>query len=113
MLPLQRPMVLQHGLRGRRRPINTADLLVDDIFQGLIPSDPQVRKDFGFHRCRNHREESHLFWLYIGLTKYHGISVTQLHSWRATGILTDKIIEQFSALPEGLLHAHQEPHPLR
>lgn len=41
-----------------------------------------------------------MFGLYIGVIKYHEISSEDLHRWRTAGLLANKIIELFSALPE-------------
>jgi hypothetical protein len=80
--------------------ITSADHLQRDCFQDVIPQDPQVREDYGFTRCKNRIEESHLFGLYIGLLKYLDIPAEDLHSWRVSGILMGKIIETYSSLPE-------------
>ncbi|KAK3298729.1 uncharacterized protein B0H64DRAFT_81498 [Chaetomium fimeti] len=89
-----------HLFACNRRPITTADLLRRDCFHDSHPEDSRVREDYGFQRCRNRREESKLFGLYIGVFNYQLVPSQEVDRWMTQGILADKIIELFSTLPE-------------
>ncbi|KAK3322760.1 hypothetical protein B0H66DRAFT_474160 [Apodospora peruviana] len=93
--------IYSHKFECSRGAITTADLLERDCYADELPKDPQVREDFGFTRCRNKTEESHLFGVYQGILKILDVTAAEMHSWRMEGILTEKIIETFSARPEG------------
>ncbi|KAK0615560.1 hypothetical protein B0T17DRAFT_497172 [Bombardia bombarda] len=92
--------VYSHKYACNRRPITTADYLQDNAFEDLIPQDPQTREDYGFHRCRDRKEESHLFGLYQGLLKGFDVSSEKLHSWRTEGTLVENIVELYSGVSE-------------
>lgn len=98
----QDQMSLDHLAKCSARPITTADLLFDDVVKDQFPKDEQTREDFGFSRCSNHREESHLGGLYKGLLLMRDpeIGPVKLHEWQRKGLLARKIIEKFSAIPE-------------
>lgn len=89
-----------HIFSCNRRPITSADILAEDCLMGRLPEDPQVREDYGFERCRNRSEETNLFGLYIGVIRYNGTSREEVHRWFTDGVLAEKIIEQFSEIPE-------------
>ncbi|KAG6814883.1 hypothetical protein H0H93_011858 [Arthromyces matolae] len=93
-------MSLHHLRKCSARPITTADILTNDALNNEIPEDQETRRHFGFFRCRDWKEESHLLRLYIGLVRCQGVHANQLHEWRQEGILLGKILETFSALPE-------------
>ncbi|KAK1749421.1 hypothetical protein QBC47DRAFT_355084 [Echria macrotheca] len=93
--------IYSHKFVCSRGAITTADILQRDCYADNLPEDPQVREDFGFTRCRNKTEESHLCGLYQGIFKVFDVTAAEMHSWRMEGILTGKIIETFSAYPEG------------
>lgn len=93
-----------HLTRCCDRPLTTADTLLDDIYLDRIPCDGQVREDYGFNRCRDPREESHLLGLYQGIFKHpemQHVRGTQIDKWRADGELSQKIMNFFSQFPEG------------
>jgi len=92
--------VYSHRFACSRGAITTADMLLRDCFADQLPEDPQVREDFGFVRCRNKTEESHLCGLYQGIFKLFDVDAAELHRWRIEGILAEKIIETFSAHPK-------------
>ncbi|GAD94524.1 hypothetical protein AOR_1_984034 [Paecilomyces variotii No. 5] len=102
-LECQDRMSLDHLAKCSARPITTADILMDDIVKDEFPKDEQTREAFGFNRCSHWREESHLMGLYKGflfLFKDHEVSPVELNEWQQNGLLAEKIIERFSAVPE-------------
>jgi hypothetical protein len=60
-------------------PSTTAETLLRDRYADKFPEDPQVREDFGFTRCRNGMEESHLFGMYQGIFKALEVTATEMH----------------------------------
>lgn len=72
----------------------------------MIPTDPEVRQDYWFERCRDKTEESHLLGLFKGLLLYHFDCVPreELGRWRedsgGNAYLVKMIIEKFNELPE-------------
>ena len=80
------------------RPINTADLLMQDCIEDCLPSDPDVEEDFGFHRLYKFPDKLKLLGLYKGLYYSH-VSAESLHEWRLSGTLLKNIIATFSKLP--------------
>ncbi|KAK4454850.1 hypothetical protein QBC34DRAFT_103175 [Podospora aff. communis PSN243] len=89
-----------HKFVCSRGAITTAEILQRDCYDDKLPEDPQVREDFGFIRCKNKKEESHLGGLYQGLFKALDVTAAEIHSWRMEGVLTEMIIEKFSTIPE-------------
>ncbi|KPM42451.1 hypothetical protein AK830_g4100 [Neonectria ditissima] len=96
----QDQMSLHHLTKCSARSITSADILYSDALYDRIPEDEQAREHFGFSRCRDRREESHLFGLYRGFLIYRDIGPIQLNEWRQKGTLVSKIIEIFSEIPE-------------
>ncbi|KAK5661582.1 hypothetical protein OQA88_9678 [Cercophora sp. LCS_1] len=90
----------RHLFACNRRPLTTADLLRRDCLHHYHPEYPQVREDYGFQRYRNRGEESKLMGLYVGIFNYQSVPSQEVDSWMTQGILADKVIELFSALPE-------------
>jgi hypothetical protein len=96
-------MSFNHLTKCSARSITTSDILLDDVIRDTIPADPQTREDFGFDRCRNKREESHLLGLYIGFLRRvpdSAKNAAKLNEWQQKGLLIEKIINKFSTLPE-------------
>lgn len=93
-------MSLLHLTKCCARSITTADQLLHDAREDRIPRDEQTREDFGFSRCRDWNEESHLFGLYQGLLLYLHIDSVQLNKWKQEGLLVSKITETFEKVPE-------------
>lgn len=92
-------MSFHHLTKCSARSITTADILFSDAIGDQIPQDPETCEHFGFTRCRDGREQSHLIGLYQGLV-YLDVGAIRLNEWREKGILASKIIEAFSKLPE-------------
>ena len=82
------------------RPITTADLLVQDIREDRLPSNPQVEEDFGFHRLYKFPDKMKLLGLYKGLYDYHDVSEETLHEWQVSKTVIENIIVTFSKIPE-------------
>ena len=82
------------------RPINTADLLKQDCIEDMLPEDPQVEEDFGFHRLYNTSDKKKLFGLYRRLCLNCGISAETIHKWQVDKTLVKMIIATFSKIPQ-------------
>lgn len=96
-------MSLHHLALCSARPVTTADILFADAIEDELPKDEQTREDFGFTRCRHKREETCLFAVYKHLLVYiqdPETSAVKLNEWQRKGMLTSKIIEKFSTIPE-------------
>jgi hypothetical protein len=72
------------------------------VLADSVPDDPQTLEDYGFNRCVENHEKSHLLGLYIGLITSPALkfSSTTLNEWRPSDLLLDSIIEVFTRLPE-------------
>ncbi|KAH6605051.1 hypothetical protein Trco_006758 [Trichoderma cornu-damae] len=92
-------MSFYHLAKCSARSITTADILCKDVIGDEFPQDPETREHFGFNRCRDWREQSHLLGLYKGLI-YLEVEAIQLNEWREKDILVSKIIETFSKVSE-------------
>ncbi|PTB65734.1 hypothetical protein BBK36DRAFT_1202535 [Trichoderma citrinoviride] len=95
----QDQMRFRHLTKCSARSITTADILYEDALEDRIPQDPETLEHYGFARCRDRREQSHLLGLYQGLVRRLRIGAIQLNEWRVRDILGSKIIETFSKLP--------------
>lgn len=87
-----------------RSELTTADELLLDVLDNEIPKDEQVRADYGFSRCQDVNEESHLLGVYIGILKIgdlEEVRPSHLDEWRKRGELTWRIVEYFSQFPPG------------
>src|SRR5215471_14876341 len=62
-------------------PPRSADILVKNVFQDLIPTKVEVLYEYGFSNCMHPQDRSMLGGLYAGLIKHIGCSASQLHSW--------------------------------
>ncbi|SMY30106.1 unnamed protein product [Zymoseptoria tritici ST99CH_1A5] len=78
--------------------LTTADYLMSDCIGDKIPKDPDVLADFGFQRLLTFPDQSKLLGLYKGLM-YLDVQAEELHKWRISGRLADRIIETFERLP--------------
>ncbi|EHK41056.1 hypothetical protein TRIATDRAFT_321317 [Trichoderma atroviride IMI 206040] len=96
----QDQMSFYHLTKCSARGITTADMLCRDVIGDQIPQDSETREHFGFTRCHNRRDQSHLLGLYQGLILYLDVRAIQLNEWREKNILVSKIIEAFSKLSE-------------
>ncbi|KAI0084398.1 hypothetical protein BDY19DRAFT_909874 [Irpex rosettiformis] len=85
----------------RRRPINTADRLAQAVFQDLLPTDPQTRKDWGIDKANLIYPDGPymIFGLLAGLIKYCNVKPIQLHKWRLQGRLIPEIKAIYEAIP--------------
>ncbi|KAL6701647.1 hypothetical protein J3F84DRAFT_355391 [Trichoderma pleuroticola] len=95
----QDKMLFSHLTKCSARSITTADILYSGIIADWLPEDLETCEHFGFTRCRDGREKSHLLGLYQGL-RYLGVTAVQLNEWREKNILVSKTIEEFSKLSE-------------
>lgn len=93
-------MSFYHLTKCSARSMTTADTLCHDVIGDRIPQDSETREHFGFNRCRDRRDQSHLLGLYQGLILPLGIRAIQLNEWREQDILVSKIIQAFSKLSE-------------
>jgi hypothetical protein len=82
--------------------MRTSDYLQRAVLADLIPDNPQTLEDYGFNRCVEHHEKSHLLGLYIDLIKSPAlkISSTTLDEWKQSDMLLENIIKVFTRLPE-------------
>jgi hypothetical protein len=78
--------------------LTTADYLMSDCIGDEIPKDPDVLTDFGFQRLLTFPDRSKLLGLYKGLM-YLDVQAEELHEWRISGRLADRIIETFERIP--------------
>lgn len=92
-------MSFLHLTKCSARSITTADILFNDAIRDQIPQDPETCEHYGFTRCRDSREQSHLLGVYRDLV-YTEITAVQLNEWREKDILVSKIIETISKVPE-------------
>ncbi|KAK3348856.1 hypothetical protein B0T25DRAFT_230661 [Lasiosphaeria hispida] len=90
----------RHVFKCNRRSITTADTLREDCLKDRLPDDPQTCEDYGFRRCANSAEMCKLLGLYQGIFGVRRISSQEVHTWRTQGLLAEKIIGLFSAIPE-------------
>lgn len=91
-------MSFYHLTKCSARSITSADILCQDAIGDQLPKDPEALEHFGFTRCRDGRERSHLLGLYQGL--FHlGVGPIQLNDWRERDILVSSIIDKFSKVP--------------
>ncbi|KAL7803693.1 hypothetical protein V8C44DRAFT_343588 [Trichoderma aethiopicum] len=95
----QEQMGFRHLTKCSARSITTADILFQDAISDQLPQDPETLDHFGFTRCRDMREQTHLLGLYQGLLHYR-VRAIQLNEWRERDILVSKIIETFCRKPE-------------
>ncbi|KAF2848345.1 hypothetical protein T440DRAFT_520041 [Plenodomus tracheiphilus IPT5] len=58
-----------------------------------MPPDEDVLEDFGFNNVSFGRDRSYLLGLYGGLYSFGSVSSEDIHEWRVTGILAEKIKE--------------------
>ncbi|KAH0489424.1 hypothetical protein TgHK011_009855 [Trichoderma gracile] len=93
-----RPQQLRGECECSARSITSADILCQDAIGDQLPKDPEALEHFGFTRCRDGRERSHLLGLYQGLL-HLGVGAVQLNDWRETDMLVSSIIEKFSKVP--------------
>ncbi|KAL7806178.1 hypothetical protein V8C26DRAFT_416942 [Trichoderma gracile] len=94
----QDQMSFYHLTKCSARSITSADILCQDAIGDQLPKDPEALEHFGFTRCRDGRERSHLLGLYQGLL-HLGVGAVQLNDWRETDMLVSSIIEKFSKVP--------------
>ncbi|CAB5357531.1 unnamed protein product [Rhizophagus irregularis] len=72
-------------------PSRSADILIKNVLDDLIPTKKAVRYEYGFCNCVRSGDESKLMGLYIGLIKIIGCSASQLHSWWKSDTLAQNI----------------------
>lgn len=72
-------------------PRRSADILVKNVFQSLMPTNIAVLYEYGFENCNNAEDRTKLLGLYIGLIKIIGCSASQVHSWWESGELSINI----------------------
>ena len=77
----------------------TADILVTDLMDDLLPSHAQTLKDYGFEGAGS--EEYMLLGVYIGLVVHFEVTSKTLHKWQSNGTLLQNIKLQFNKRPEG------------
>ena len=65
-----------------------------------MPQDEAVLEDFGFNNVLSVGEKSSLFGVYAGLYRSGRFSMEDIHEWRITGILVDKIKEFYYSIAE-------------
>lgn len=93
-------MSTRHAFRcNLGRSLTTADYLMLDIADDVIPEDSDVLTDFGFQTLLP-QERSKLLGLYIRLS-HLGVKPEELHQWQQSGSLVEYIVETFSTLGEG------------
>ena len=68
-------------------PLRTADTLVRNAFDDLMPTKMAVLYEYGFTNCKNIQERTMLLGVYIGLIRLMSCSASQLHSWWENGEL--------------------------
>ena len=89
-----------HLFTCSRRPLTSADYLWKSIGQDLLPPDEDVLEDFGFNNVPFGGNRSYLLGVYQGLYRSGRVSSEDIHEWRVTGILADKIKEFYYEIPE-------------
>ncbi|CAG8842670.1 29313_t:CDS:2, partial [Gigaspora margarita] len=72
-------------------PRRSADILVKNVFQNLMPTNIAVLYEYGFENCNNTEDRTKLLGLYIGLINIIGCSASQVHSWWESGELSINI----------------------
>ncbi|KAK3046078.1 hypothetical protein LTR09_012416 [Extremus antarcticus] len=77
---------------------DAADYLYSDLAMDEMPVDPDVLEDYGFKQLTAMPERSKLLGLYQGLL-YLEVTAEELHDWRLTGVLVDRIIDTYARLP--------------
>jgi hypothetical protein len=87
-----------HKFKCSNGALTTADYLMSDCIGDEIPKDPDVLTDFGFQRLLTFPDRSKLLGLYKGLM-YLDVEAEELHEWRISGRLADRIVETFERIP--------------
>ncbi|GBC07384.1 hypothetical protein RclHR1_07420008 [Rhizophagus clarus] len=68
-------------------PPRSADILVKNAFEDLMPTNDAVLYEYGFSNCMKEQDKTMLLGLYIGLITIIGCSASQIHSWWENGEL--------------------------
>lgn len=84
-----------------RSKLTTADRLALAAYADEIPSDPEVRRDYGFARAQIPRSENWLIGLFQGLVKHGEIDPRTIHQQRLAGTLIDYIKKFYDRMPVG------------
>jgi hypothetical protein len=87
-----------HKFKCSNGALTIADYLMSDCICDEIPKDPDVLTDFGFQRLLTFPDQSKLLGLYKGLI-YLDVQAEELHEWRISGRLADRIIKTFERIP--------------
>jgi hypothetical protein len=82
--------------------IKTAYHLKRAVAKDLVPTDELTRKDYGFTRCVDAREESMLFGLYVGAIQYLETDPRELHRWQKSGTLAVEIKNAYEKRGHGV-----------
>jgi hypothetical protein len=88
-----------HLFNCSKRPLTTADYLWQSIADDLLSVEEDVLEDFGFQSLLG-IDRNFLLGVYKGLY-LHEVSAEDIHEWRTTGVLLDKIKQFYLNLPEG------------
>lgn len=87
------------------RPIGTAYYLSRACAQGLLPLDPQTRKDFGFDKTELALcgcAQRGLLALWTKVFNVFGVSEKELQRWQVEGKLVERIMDGFLRFPPDL-----------
>ncbi|CAB4433794.1 unnamed protein product [Rhizophagus irregularis] len=76
-------------------PPRSADILVKNANENLMPTNIAVLYEYGFINCMQKQDKTMLLGLYIGLITIIGCSASQIHSWWENGELSIKIKETY------------------
>src|SRR4051812_7079644 len=76
-------------------PPRTADILVKNAIDDLMPKKIEVLYEYGFSNCTTIQDRTMLLGLYIGLIKLIGCSASEIHSWWENGELALNIKKKY------------------
>ncbi|KAJ1300934.1 hypothetical protein OPQ81_003360 [Rhizoctonia solani] len=83
-----------------RNELTSADRLALATFEGLLPRDTDVLKDFGFLRAHIPSSRKHILDLFRGIFDQGGVDPRVIHQFRIDGRLIDCIKTFYEAIPE-------------
>ncbi|KAH8648648.1 hypothetical protein BX600DRAFT_442934 [Xylariales sp. PMI_506] len=80
----------------RPHELTTADGLIKTFAMDMLPTDHDVRRDYGFNRCPNADTESILMSVYKVAIVTSNISAPEFNQWRVAGKLRENIHSRFT-----------------
>lgn len=86
----------RHLFTCTKRPLTSADYLLESIRQDVLPDDEDVRESFGFNQLTSFADQCKLLGLYFS----GRITEEDIHKWQVKGTLVANIKEFYYQIPE-------------